>query len=68
MNDGLIIVHFFLDTTKAFGRIRYCKLFRPLSNRSILACIIRVLLCLYTNNFVRVAWNGALLLARLHIV
>jgi len=41
-------------------RIRYCKVFRMLTDRGILPCIIRVLLGLYLNNMIRVAWNGIL--------
>ena len=50
----------FLDATKAFDRIRYCKLFRLLSDRGIPPCIIRILLGFYTHNLVRVVWNGIL--------
>ena len=48
----------FLDATKAFDRVRYCKLFRLLIERGLPSCIIRVLICLYTGHMVRVAWNG----------
>ena len=48
----------FLDATKAFDRVRYCKLFRLLIDRGLPSCIIRVLICLYTGHMVRVAWNG----------
>ena len=48
----------FLDASKAFDRIDYCKLFRLLLKRDLPACILRVLLCFYTNNFVRVSWCG----------
>jgi len=50
----------FLDVTKAFDRIRYCKLFRLLIDRGMPPCIIRVFLGFYTCNLVRVAWNGIL--------
>jgi len=46
----------FLDASKAFDRVRYCKLFRILIDRGLPPCIVRVLICLYTNK-VRVAWN-----------
>jgi len=49
----------FLDATKAFDRVRYCKLFHLLVERGLPACVIRVLICLYTNHMVCVAWNGA---------
>jgi len=48
----------FLDATKAFDRINYCKLFRLLLKRDLSACIVRVLICFYTNNFVRISWCG----------
>jgi len=47
----------FLDACKAFDRVHYCKLFRILIDRSLPPCIVRVLICLYTNNKVRVTWN-----------
>ena len=46
----------FLDATKAFDRINYCKLFGLLLKRDLPACILRVFICFYTNNFVRVPW------------
>lgn len=49
----------FLDATKAFDRLHYCKLFKLLVKRELPACIIRVLVNLYTQNSVRVAWGGA---------
>jgi len=48
----------FLDATKAFDRINYCKLFRLLLKRDVPPCIVRVMLFVYTNNFVRVSWGG----------
>ena len=48
----------FLDATKAFDRVRYCKLFHLLVDRGLPACVIRVLICLYTGQMVRIAWNG----------
>ena len=44
----------FLDASKAFDRIKYCKLFRLLLKRTLPVCIIRVLMYLYTHNFLRV--------------
>jgi len=49
----------FLDATKAFDRIKYCKLFKLLLQRDLPAPIIRVLVNLYKNNLVRVSWCGA---------
>ena len=48
----------FLDATKAFDRIHYCKLFRLLIHRSIPYCVIRILLYLYLNNCICVSWSG----------
>ena len=50
----------FLDATKAFDRLHYCKLFKLLIKRKLPAHIIRLLINIYTNNFVRVAWRGAM--------
>ena len=47
----------FLDASKAIDRVRYCKLFRILTDRGLPPRIVRVLICLYTNSNVRVAWN-----------
>ena len=38
----------FLDATKAFDRVRYCKLFRLLVDRGLPACVIQMLICCYT--------------------
>lgn len=38
----------FLDASKAFDRVHYCKLFQLLIKRKLPACIIRVLINLYT--------------------
>ena len=58
-NDTMISCTF-LDVTKAFDRIRYCKLFRLLIDRGMPPCIVRVFVGFYTCNLVRVAWNGTL--------
>ena len=60
VNNNSMVFCTFLDATKAFDRIRYCKLFRLLSDRGIPPCIIRILLGFYTHNLVRVVWNGIL--------
>jgi len=44
----------FLDATKAFDRIDYCKLFRELLRRDLPALYVRLLCNLYTNNVARV--------------
>lgn len=48
----------FLDASKAFDRVRYCKLFRLLVRRGLPACIVRILIVLYTSSQVRVLWAG----------
>jgi len=48
----------FLDATKAFDRVNYCKLFRLLLKRDLPACVIRVLINCYVSNYARVTWNG----------
>ena len=48
----------FLDATKAFDRVNYCKLFNLLIKRGISACFLRVLITLYTGHCVRVVWAG----------
>ena len=58
-NDTTVFCSF-LDATKAFDRVNYCKLFRLLIDRGLPACIIRLLLNAYTSNFVRVAWCNVL--------
>ena len=48
----------FLDASKAFDRVHYCKLFRLLINRGLPTCIVRILAVLYTSSQVRVLWAG----------
>lgn len=48
----------FLDATKAFDRVEYCKLFRQLMSRSLPPVIIRLLLNMYVGHVTRVEWNG----------
>jgi hypothetical protein len=50
----------FMDASKAFDRIHYCKLFKLLIKRKLPPCIIRILMNLYTHNFLRVAWGSAI--------
>jgi len=47
-----------LDTTKAFDRVDYCKLFRSLMNRDLPPIVLRLLLNMYTSQLTRVSWNG----------
>jgi len=48
----------FLDTSKAFDRVHYCKLFRLLVKRVLPPCIVRILINLYTVSQVSVLWAG----------
>jgi len=47
-----------LDATKAFDRVDFCKLFWDLTKREIPPSYLRLLLNMYTNNIMRVSWNG----------
>lgn len=48
----------FLDSSKAFDKVEYCKLFKLLLDRKIPPHVIRILLNMYTNQQIRVLWNG----------
>jgi len=48
----------FLDASKAFDRMRYCKLFKLLISRQVPAPIVRILINFYSGNYVRVQWCG----------
>jgi len=48
----------FLDSSKAFDKVEYCKLFNLLLYRHISPHVIRVLLNMYTGQQVKVLWNG----------
>jgi retron-type reverse transcriptase len=47
----------FLDASKAFDCVEYCKLFKLLPDRGMPSHVIRVLLNMYTGQQVRVLWN-----------
>ena len=47
----------FLDVSKTFDRVQYCKLFRLLLRRNILPCIVRVWLRFYIGHSIRISWN-----------
>jgi len=49
----------FLDATKAFDRVDFCKLYRELRKRKIPTIHLRLLLNMYTNITARINWNGA---------
>jgi len=48
----------FLDSSKAFDRVEYCKLFKLLMDRHVPPHVTRILLNMYTGQQVRVLWNG----------
>ena len=50
----------FLDASKAFDKLHYCKLFKLLVKRDVPALFVRLLANIYTHNLVRVTWGGAL--------
>ena len=58
VNNNSSIYCTFLDASKAFDRIQYCKLFRLLKDRDLPPCIVRILINLYTGNQVRILWAG----------
>ena len=47
-----------LDATKAFERVKYCKLFQCLVDWNLPAVMLRVLYKLYTSQVMCVKWNG----------
>ena len=48
----------FLDSSKAFDKVEYCKLFTLLLDRHIPPHVIRVLLNMYIGQQVKILWNG----------
>jgi len=50
----------FLDASKSFDRVQYCKLFKMLIKRTLPAFIIRVLINFYMCNFVCISWYGVM--------
>jgi hypothetical protein len=48
----------FLDASKAFDKVNYCKLFNLLLKRDLPVLIIRILANMYTSNFVCISWGG----------
>jgi len=58
LNKGSPVFCTFLDASKAFDRVNYCELFRLLIKRDLPACIIRVLINMYTGHLIRISWAG----------
>ena len=50
----------FLDASKAFDRVNYCKLFRILIDRGLPVYIVRMLIKMYITQVARVSWAGVL--------
>ena len=57
-NDSAVFA-LMLDASKAFDRVAYVKLFRKLIKRGLNPYIVRFLLNMYTQQSIRVKWNGA---------
>ena len=49
-----------LDTSKAFDRVKYCKLFAALLKRDISLIVLRLLLLIYTHQSLRVKSGNTL--------
>ena len=47
-----------LDATKAFDKVKYCKLFPCVIDRRLPSVVLRLLYKLYTSHVTRVIWNG----------
>ncbi len=50
----------FLDASKAFEHVQYCKLFDELVNHNISPLILRLLLNMYTKQQLQVRWRNAM--------
>jgi len=50
----------FLDATKAFDRVKYCKLFKELIKRNVSPLVLRLLLDMYTRQSLRVKWKNVI--------
>ncbi len=50
----------FLDASKAFDQVQYCKLFNELVNHNISLLVLRLLLNMYTKQKLQVRWGNAM--------
>ena len=57
-NRGSKVYACFMDASKAFGRIRYDKLFAILLNHGLPCVVVRTLLDMYMRQKVRTSWQG----------
>jgi len=58
INNGSSVYCCFLDATKAFDRVEYCKLFRMLTKRQLPSVVLRLLCNMYLNHMTLVEYNG----------
>lgn len=58
INNGNNVYAAFLDATKAFDRVNYCKLFYMLIERNIPPCVIRLIMNMYIGQNMVVKWNS----------
>lgn len=47
-----------LDASKAFDRVKYCKLFRVLLDKCMSPLVLRLLMYMYTNQSLQVKWGN----------
>ena len=47
-----------LDTSKAFNRVEYIKLFRTLRDRKMCLVVLRLIMNMYINQSIQVKWNS----------
>jgi hypothetical protein len=58
VRGGCNVYGLFLDASKAFDRINYTKLFKLLIKKGMDIKLVRCLLYMYTNQALKVNWNG----------
>ena len=58
VNNDSYVYSVFLDATKAFDRVHYCKLFRVLLDKNFCPVYARMLLHMYVNQRVRIKWRN----------
>jgi len=68
LNGGSPVFCTFLDASKVFDRVNYCKVFRLLIKLDMPACIIRVLINMYrpTGHLICISWAGLCLTILMH--
>ena len=58
-NNNSAICVLMLDYSKAFDRVNYIKLFSKLTDRGLCPSVLRVLLNLYTNQWMNIKWGNS---------